>query len=409
MRSRRILVLGAGPAQLGLLEAARVRGFHVVAVDRDPGAPGFRFAHERALIPSFDDEEAIERLAATQRIEGVIAPGIDYPVAVAARIAERLGLPHPLGAATALLVTSKLLQRERFAEAGIPQPRFRVCAGLEDAREAVRGLGLPCIVKPPDQQGQRGLGVVRSASELTAAFEHALETARGSVVLVEELVEGREVTVNAFSAGGRFQPLTVTDRVVADPPAFGVALAHIWPSELGAGDVAAAIEVARTAAKALGVRDGPTYTQVLIGTEGPRIGELAARLGGGHDAELCKAALGVDLNGLALAVALGESIPNERLRPRREAGGACVRFLVPPAGTLESVEGVEAAEARDGVLWVHVYRRPGHTFGTLRHGSDRAGALLAVGETREQALVRADDALECVQLVTTTAQTEALR
>ena len=140
----------------------------------------------------------------------------------------------------------------------------------------------------------------------------ALDAARGPVVLVEKLVAGRELTVNAFSVGGAFHPLTVTDRVVAEPPAFGVALAHVWPSEAPPADVEAAVSVARAAADAIGVLDGPTYTQVLVGEDGPVVGELAARLGGGHDAELCEAAVGVDLNGLAIAAAFGDEIPARR-------------------------------------------------------------------------------------------------
>src|SRR6185503_7641146 len=44
----RLLVLGA--RRTGLLAAARARGCHVTAVDRDPGAPGFRLAHRRAIL-----------------------------------------------------------------------------------------------------------------------------------------------------------------------------------------------------------------------------------------------------------------------------------------------------------------------------------------------------------------------
>jgi biotin carboxylase len=71
------------------------------------------------------------------------------------------------------------------------------------------------------------------------------------------------------------------------------------------------------------------------------------------------------------------------------AGGACVRFLVAPEGLVEAVDGIERAEASDGVAWVRVYRQPGEEIRQLRHGSDRAGALLAVGESRKQALARA--------------------
>ena len=105
------------------------------------------------------------------------------------------------------------------------------------------------------------------------------------------------------------------------------------------------MRVAEAAAAAVGVRDGPTYTQVLVGPDGPRVGELAARLGGGHDAELCDAAVGVDLNRLAIAAALGERIYEGGLVPDELAGGACVRFLVPEPGVLEAVEGLDGGGA----------------------------------------------------------------
>jgi biotin carboxylase len=197
------------------------------------------------------------------------------------------------------------------------------------------------------------------------------------------------VTVNAFSVDGRFAPLTVTDRVVADPPAFGVALAHVWPSSLAPEEIGAAVDAARAAAEAVGVANGPTYTQVVVGERGAHVVELAARVGGGHDAELCRAVLGVDLNGLALSAALGEPVDDERLRPVQQVGGACTRFLLPEPGTLVEVEGVEDAKAVDGVVWVRMYVEPGAVLGPLRRGSDRVGAILAVGSSRDEATDRA--------------------
>jgi biotin carboxylase len=220
------------------------------------------------------------------------------------------------------------------------------------------------------------------------------------VLLVEELVDGPEVTVNAFSLRGRFHPLTVTDRVLASPPAFGVSLAHVWRSSLDPATVGAAIEAASAAASALAVTEGPTYTQVRVGPDGPRVGELGARLGGGHDAELCRAVLGIDLNALALASALGEPIPERALLPVQRAGGACVRFLVAPPGELHIVEGEEEARSIEGILDVRLYRRPGHVFGELRRGSDRAGSVIAIGDTREEARARADRAAECIRFDT---------
>jgi biotin carboxylase len=391
VQGKRLLVLGAGPAQLGLLAAARARELHVIAVDRDPSAPGFRYADRRAIV-STEDESAIERLAAAERVDGLIAPGIDWPVAIAARIAQRLALPHPISPETATLSTSKLRQRESFAAGEVPQPAYEICSGAREASEAALRIGFPCVIKAPDRQGQRGLTLVGSPAEVEDAVRIALDASRSATLLVEELVAGREVTVNGFSVGGHFYPLTVTDRLTAALPAFGVALTHVWPSELEPAQIGSAVEAASVAARAVGIEDGPSYTQVLVGPDGPRVGELAARLGGGHDAELCRVALGVDLNGAALSAALGEEVLPAAVSPVAKVGGACVRFLVAPPGELREVEGVQEAFALDGIRGIRIYRRPGHRFGELRRGADRAGAVLAVGDTRQEALERADRA-----------------
>ena len=376
----RLLVLGAGPAQLGLLEAARARAdLDVIAVDRDPGAVGFALADERAVLSS-EDEEGIDRLARARDVAGIVSPGSDWPVGIAARIADRIGLPHPIDPRSGALATSKSRQREAFAAAGVPHARAL------DPHDA--SLPFPCVVKAPDRQGQRGLALVHDAAGLEAAVAAALAESRFGSVLVEEHVDGPELTVNAFSLDGRFHALAVTDRLTAEPPAFGVALAHAWPSAHASEHV---VDTARAAVEALGIRSGPSYTQLRLGPDGPVVMEVAARLGGGHDAELCRVATGVDLNALAVAAALGERDACASLlhasRPSRE--GAAVVFLVPPEGTLAAVDGLEEAEAVDGVEWVRVYRRPGHVFGPFRRGADRAGAVLAAGADRDDALDRA--------------------
>ena len=212
----------------------------MIACDRDPSAPGFEYADRRAIV-SAEDEESLDRLARADPVDGIVAPGIDWPVAIAARLADRLGLRHPLDPDTAALAVSKLRQRERFAEAGVPQPRHALAGSPESAAAAASALGFPCVVKAPDRQGQRGLSLVDAPGDLPGAIEEALRVSRSRQCLVEELVPGQEVTVNAFSIGGRFVPLTVTDRITAEPPAFGVALAHAWP---GSGARAAAAAAA---------------------------------------------------------------------------------------------------------------------------------------------------------------------
>jgi hypothetical protein len=84
----------------------------------------------------------------------------------------------------------------------------------------------------------------------------------------------------------------------------------------------------------------------------------------------------------------------------RRAGGACVRFLVAPPGELREVHGVDEVSEQDGVEWVRVYREPGHCFQALHRASDRAGAVLVLGETREAALAGAAAAAAQIRFVT---------
>jgi biotin carboxylase len=402
----RLLVLGAGPAQLGVLAAARGRELTVVAADRDPSAPGFRYADRRAIV-SIEDEPAIDRLARAEEVDGVIAPGTDHAVALAARVAAKLGLAHPVAPEAAMLAVSRQKQRERLAASGVPQPRSIACRSLADVMKAAEELGYPVVIDAPDRSGERGVALARNRKAVAEAAADALGESNDEYCLVEELVGGRIVTVNAFSLGGRFVPLTVTDREQAPRPAFGVSLAHLWPAELEPAEVGAAVETAARAARALGVEHGPTTAQVLLGDDGPLLAKLSARVGGGHDAELCRAALGVDLNDLAVAAALGEDVQAQQLVAVAGVGGACVRFLVAPPGALREVRGVEEAFAVDGVRGVRVYRKPGHVFRPLRRASDRAGAILATGDTPAQALEAADRAAAQIRFVTERAEAVA--
>src|SRR5581483_11692746 len=136
------------------------RGLTVVAADRDPSAPGFRYADRRAIV-SIEDERAIERLARAEQADGLVAPGSDHAVALAAR----------------------LRQRERLQEAGVPQPRSVVARTLAEVTRAADELGYPIVLEAPDRTGERGVGLARNRAEVAAAAADALAESHGEYCL----------------------------------------------------------------------------------------------------------------------------------------------------------------------------------------------------------------------------------
>jgi hypothetical protein len=169
----------------------------VIAVDRDPGAPGSA-RRPRAII-STEDEPGSSGSRRPERVDGVIAPGIDWPVAIAARIARRLALPHPL---TPEVARSR---RRSFAARAARRGRRAAAAdgsrALDEARAAVELIGSPASSRRPTGRGSEG-----SRSSATSASCRRVDAALEALALDALPRRGArrrpEVTVNAFSLDG---------------------------------------------------------------------------------------------------------------------------------------------------------------------------------------------------------------
>jgi biotin carboxylase len=362
-----LVVLGGGPAQRHAIDAAHALGLRTLVCDSDPGAGD---------VPISSEDEAGVR-AAAGGAAGLIAPGTDWPVRVAAAVARDLGLPHPIGPDVALVATDKIAQRRALDAAGVPQPAWST--GAPPA--------YPCVVKAPDRQGQRAMSIVAGPAGLADAARRAEAGSRSGRALFEAFVPGPEVTVNGFTIEGRGVVAAVTDRVHF-PGAPGVAHRHVYPPDRDPSGAAAA---ATRAVAALGIVAGPWYVQVILGPGGPRVVEVAARLGGGHDSELVKLTTGVDLARAAVLAALGRPVALADVTPA-PAGAGVIEFLEAPPGTLVRAAGPPEAS---------FYDAPGHVYGPIRIATDRAGYVLTGGASREEALARAAAAAAAVHFEVT--------
>ncbi len=157
----------------------------------------------------------------------------------------------------------------------------------------------------------------------------------------------------------------------------------MWPSP----HAAAAAEVTRRAVEAIGIENGPSYTHLCVSRGGPEVIEVAARLGGGHDAELVLAATGVDLNGLALAAALGEPVSHEDVTRGLPGAGRRGCDAISRRSGRESWSRSRSRRGRAASCRSGSTASRGTSYGPLRRASDRAGAVLAVGATASEALV----------------------
>ena len=196
-----VLFVGAGRHQRRAIAQARERGLRVVAVDRNPDAPGLALADAPEVV-DFVDVDAVEEVARRHEVNGALTVSADRAVPVVAAVTERLGLPT-IGTDVAHRMTHKIAMRRTLAEEGIPQPAFAAVRSLAEGRAALETVGLPAVLKPVDSGGQRGLFRIETPGDLESHLHSALAESPGREAILEGFVEGHGDERHRRRARGR--------------------------------------------------------------------------------------------------------------------------------------------------------------------------------------------------------------
>jgi len=396
-----ILFVGAGRNQRRAIARVRELGVRVVAVDRNPDAPGFAEADAGEAV-DFADPEAVAIVGRAHRVDGVMTLAADRAVPVVARVAELMGLPG-IGSEAAHLATNKIAMRRAFAEQGVPQPRYAAVRDYASAKAAGDTIGFPAVLKPADSAGQRGLFLVHDMDDLARNLPSALTASPTQEAIVETYHAGREVNTLLVARDDDVKLITASDRIRPEGIGFGVALAHLYPSTLYGDAVAEVERVALAAVHAIGLRNGIAYPQLLVSADGVRVVEIAARIPGGQMVEVPRYGVGIDLVEVAVKQALGEPVPDELVTPRFQQPFA-IRFLTAepgplPTGEVQSVGPLDKALAFPGVDRVETWIEVGETIRPVQTDGDRRGYVIARGSTNLEALERAEAAASLVDVI----------
>ncbi len=390
-----VLFVGAGRHQRRAILRAQELGLRVVAVDRNPDAPGLATADVGEAV-DFSDIAAVTEVARRHGVDGVLTISADRAVPVVAAVAEDLGLPG-IGRETAHLMTHKIAMRRTLADAGVPQPRFAGARDLQSARAALETVGVPAVLKPADSGGQRGVFFIGSEDELDGHLHAALIESGGGEVIVEGFHDGLEMNGIVIVRDGEAIPLTLSDRLRPPGIGFGVGWIHVYPASIYGFQLEEAERVVLHAVNALGMRDGIAFPQLIAADDGTlRVVEVAARIPGGQMADLVRHAVGIDLVEVALRTALGEEIPDELVLPRFKQPLA-IRFLTAepgplPTGKVVSVGPLDPVLAAPGVVQADSYLQVGETIRPVRLDGDRRGYVIATADNSVAALRLAEDA-----------------
>ncbi|OAI21037.1 hypothetical protein A1359_02485 [Methylomonas lenta] len=385
---QKLMIIGAGREQVPAIINARKLGYETVATDINEHAPGFAYADYSEVVSTADFDGNLS-VARQYQVDGVMTLGSEVAVPVVAKIASILGLPG-FSEETALKATNKNAMRSAFEAFYVPSPSSEPVKTLTDAESFASKHGYPVVIKPSNSSGQRGIEKVNDLDALCHCFAEAIKYSTDGYAIVETFYAGPEVNVTAAVVQGQVTILSLSDRITAASPHFGIAIEHVFPPAITDEQASAVKAASVLAIKAIGLENGIAYPQVVVGEKGPQVIEIAARIPGGFMREVGLYMSGIDMIDVAIKLAMGCSFLLDDYIAIEVVPALSVRFMTeldyPTINKpIAKIEGVDDAKKTQGILSVEINAEIGRLLPILNSSAARFGAIIAKGKDREEA------------------------
>lgn len=389
------MIVGASVLQLPAILKAKELGLDVAVVDYNPQAIGVQYA-DHYYNASTMDEDAVVRAAVEFNPDGIMTLATDMPMRGVAKAASMLGLPS-ISYDTAVKATDKFEMIKAFKEFDVPSPWFFLIENVSDFAQLKNNISYPCIMKPVDNAGSHGVVLINSYAELMSSYEYSRKNSRSGKVLVEEYLDGPEVSVEIIVVNGIVHVLQITDKLTTGAPHF-VELGHSQPTQLNDEVQNGIRNVAIAACRAVDINHGPAHVEMKVTSKnGPKMIELGARMGGDNiTTHLVPLSTGVDMVDLTIRLALGET---PVVLPTLHCGSA-IRYIQAPIGVIRSINGISDAESVEGVRHIVFTKQVGDESTEIRCSNDRIGFIIAQSESAQAAVVVCQESIKKIQIIT---------
>ncbi|MBE6337289.1 MAG: ATP-grasp domain-containing protein [Lentimicrobiaceae bacterium] len=368
-------------------------GLYVAVLDFNPNAVGIPYADEY-FNASTMDENAVLNVAKEFQPDGIMTLATDMPMRGVAKVSNTLGL-HSISYETAVKATDKYDMIKAFEEHNVPAPWFYLVKNIEELSQLKDKITYPCIMKPTDNAGSHGVVKINSFEELIEKYEYSHSCSRRGNVIVEEYLDGEEVSVEVMVVDGKVNILQITDKLTTGAPYF-VEMGHSQPSRLDLNIQNQIKDVAERACKAIGINKGPAHVEMKVTSQyGPKMIELGARMGGDNiTTHLVPLSTGIDMVECTIKIALGETVD---VIPTLNCGSA-IRYFEAPFGEIKSIEGVEEALKIEGVKQISFTKNIGEKSTPIHCSNDRIGFVIAQAESAKESITICEEAMKTIKI-----------
>ncbi|MBO5286895.1 MAG: ATP-grasp domain-containing protein [Clostridia bacterium] len=388
------LVLCGGAPQIALMKDLKERGITVVLADMNDKVAGRAYCDIFRQV-SVLDIEGVKNVAIEEKVDFLITVCADQVLQVVAQVSEMLGLPCYIDFATAENVSKKSYMKRIFAENGIPSSKHVIMDVLDESK--LEGLTYPLIVKPVDSYSSRGVRKVLNIEELKVALANAIEISRTSNAIVEEFVEGNEITVDVYVENGEAHLLSVSDLDKIGEGGKFVIHRSTYPARISQDIYNQIQDAANKIAKAFGLMNTPMLIQLISNGEKISVVEFCARTGGGIKFRMVKNVSGFDVVKAVVDLTLGNK---PHVYENNEKQKYIINeFLYCKEGIFDHLEGFEELLNEGVIKEYYQLKAKGVKTGQINSSGDRIACFTVEAYTREDAEAKHRIACERVRAI----------
>ncbi len=303
---KRLLILGAGGAQLSLIKESKKLGYYTIVCDNRPEMEGSKIADKYYQVDYLKLDEVYE-IAIKEKIDGVISNSEPAMVNVA-WISQKL---HLVGNSVESIETlkSKSKFRELQKKTGLYAPEHHIADSSDELLEIAKSFDYPVIIKPTESTGTQGTTRIDEFNEeaIRETYSRCKSFSRNGQVSIEKYVPMnalRVIECDAFVYNDVFlwDGMISTYRSEYAPM---VPMTYGYPTDISDESICIAERVIKKALKEAGITFGEYNVEAYFTQEGELfIIEINPRQGGNRIPEMIEAYSGINYSELLVSLAV---------------------------------------------------------------------------------------------------------
>ncbi len=391
----KVLVLAGGIPQAELIKKLREKfiGVKIILADYSEHPYAEKFA-DKFYRESTLNVEAIEKIAREEKVDFLITVCTDQALNTVAEVSERLGLPCYINAETGKNVTNKRYMKKVFEENQIPSAKYIVLNGVD--LEKLKGFSFPLVVKPVDCNSSKGVIKVKDELSLKNAIANAIEYSRTNQAIVEEFIEGTELSVDAYVHDGEPTVLCVSESQKVKSEQKFLIFRSVYPSGISNETKEDIKVIVKKIAKAFNLKNCPMLIQMLYKNGKLYVVEFSARTGGGLKFQLIEQVSKVDVINCAIEATVGESkIATVKIGCRYVVN----EFMYCNKGVYNHLEGFNELKENNVICDYRVFKNAGTLMDKIENSGDRIASFTLTADSFEELNEKYQTAISNVKVI----------